>query len=99
LEETSEGIEEYRLGRRFELNATVVYTDQSEDEFFASYNPKISEWQYASFPVKIDKTKQLYKIVLSVDYSYNNGDAKFKELSIRNGKFSYDEYDDEKYLI
>ena len=84
-----------KQNRKFEVRAQVSYADGTEENFVANFDWLITKWQYVAMPIEIKRDKKLTSCKITLDYSYNVGKATFSCMSLRQGTWSYSEFDDE----
>ena len=84
-----------KQNRKFEVRAQISYADGTEENFVANFDWLITKWQYVAMPIEIKRDKKLTSCKITLDYSYNVGTAKFSCMSLRQGTWSYSEFDEE----
>lgn len=87
--------------RRFELRAEIKYLNNGIETIvsqYCSFDWMNTTWQYCAFPVTINEKKYgtLTEIKVFFDYSNNTNSAEFFGMTLKEGKWEYAEYDENK---
>ena len=74
-------------GRTFEIMAELEYEDimTEPEKFRVSFNPNITDWQYATMSFTPPRTDVRYYVTVYLCYDYNCNDAYFDNISLTLG--------------
>lgn len=100
IKEYNQYATENQKERRFELRIEINYTDGRCFEQFGSFNWTYTDWQYCAIPVFVDEDLQKIKgIKVYFDYSCNTNSAEIFGMELREGKWQYQEFDENNQVV
>ena len=84
-----------KKNRKFEVRAVITYEDGECVTFVAGFDWLNTKWQYLAMPIEVKQGKKVTECIIILDYSYNVKSATFDCLSLREGSWTYSEFDEE----
>ncbi len=88
--------DEAKQNRKFEVRAEIKYKGEKDSvSFVAGFDWLNTKWQFITMPIEIKQGKEIESCIIYIDYSYNVGEANFDCLSLKEGSWTYNEFDEE----
>ena len=66
----------------FGLRATIIYTDNSRESYFADFSSRTNDWQYSSIRFAKKEYKKIESLRVYCEYDYNYGSVYFDDISL-----------------
>lgn len=83
---------DYVKNRKFEIGAIVTYSDNTSKPYKKSFDYMNTGWQFVAVPILLDTSKEITKIECYIDYSNNNGNMQYSDLTLCESQYTINEY-------